>query len=41
MGVRHVVIPRKGKPGQARQAAEHKPAFRRTVKWRTGACQTE
>jgi IS5 family transposase len=37
MGVRHVVIPRKGKPGQARQAAEHKPAFRRTVKWRTGS----
>ena len=37
MGVRHVVIPRKGKPGKARQAAEHKPAFRRTVKWRTGS----
>jgi len=37
MGVRHVVIPRKGKPGKARQAAEHRPAFRRTVKWRTGS----
>jgi transposase, IS5 family len=37
MGVRTVVIPRKGKPGQARQAAEHRPAFRRTVKWRTGS----
>jgi transposase, IS5 family len=36
LGVRHVVIPRKGKPGKARQAAEHRPAFRRTVKWRTG-----
>jgi transposase, IS5 family len=37
LGVRHVVIPRKGKPGKERQAAEHKPAFRRTVKWRTGS----
>ena len=37
LGVRHVVIPRKGKPGKARQAAEHRPAFRRTVKWRTGS----
>jgi IS5 family transposase len=36
MGVRTVVIPRKGKPGKDRQAAEHRPAFRRTVKWRTG-----
>jgi transposase, IS5 family len=37
MGVRHVVIPRKGRPGKARQAAEHRPAFRRAVKWRTGS----
>ena len=37
LGVRTVVIPRKGKPGQARQAAEHRPAFRRTIKWRTGS----
>jgi IS5 family transposase len=37
LGVRHVVIPRKGKPGKARQAAEHRPAFRRAVKWRTGS----
>jgi len=37
MGVRNVVIPRKGKPGKARQAAEHRPAFRKTVKWRTGS----
>jgi IS5 family transposase len=37
LGVRHVVIPRKGKPGKARQATEHRPAFRRAVKWRTGS----
>jgi transposase, IS5 family len=36
LGVRTVVIPRKGKPGKARQAAEHRPAFRKLVKWRTG-----
>jgi IS5 family transposase len=36
LGVRTVVIPRKGKPGTARQAVEHRPAFRRTIKWRTG-----
>ncbi len=36
LGVRNVVIPRKGKPSAARRAAEHRPAFRRTVKWRTG-----
>lgn len=35
-GVKHVVIPRKGKPGKARQAQEHRPAFRKQVKWRTG-----
>jgi len=29
--------PRKGKPGKARQATEHRPAFRRAVKWRTGS----
>jgi transposase, IS5 family len=37
LGVRHVVIPRKGKPGKARQAAEHRRAFRRHIKWRTGS----
>ncbi|MGH3124748.1 MAG: transposase, partial [Streptosporangiaceae bacterium] len=37
LGVRHVVIPRKGKPGKARQAIEHRRAFRRAVKWRTGS----
>jgi IS5 family transposase len=36
-GVRNVVIPRKGKPGKARQAQERRPAFRKTVKWRTGS----
>lgn len=36
LGVRNVVIPRKGKPGAARQAEEHRRAFRRHVKWRTG-----
>jgi IS5 family transposase len=36
LGVRTVVIPRKGRPGKARQATEHRRAFRRTVKWRTG-----
>ena len=37
LGVRTVVIPRKGRPGKARQADEHRRAFRRTVKWRTGS----
>ncbi len=37
IGVRYVVIPREGKPGKARQHAEHSRAFRRTVKWRTGS----
>jgi IS5 family transposase len=36
LGVRAVVIPRKGRPSKARQAEEHRPSFRRTVKWRTG-----
>ena len=37
LGVRTVVIPRKGRPGKDRQATEHRRAFRRTVKWRTGS----
>ena len=37
LGVRTVVIPRKGSPGKTRQAHEHRRAFRRTVKWRTGS----
>jgi IS5 family transposase len=36
LGVRNVVIARKGRPGAARQQVEHRRAFRRTVKWRTG-----
>ena len=32
MGVRTVVIPRKGRPGKDRRAAGHRPVFRRTVK---------
>jgi len=36
LGVGSVVIPRKGKPGVARQAEEHRRAFRRHIKWRTG-----
>ena len=37
LGVKNVVIPRKGKPSAARRAAEHARGFRRLVKWRTGA----
>jgi IS5 family transposase len=36
LGVKSVVIPRKGKPSTARRAEERRRAFRRTVKWRTG-----
>jgi len=36
LGVRTVVIPRKGQPGPTRRAAEHRPTFRELVKWRTG-----
>src|SRR5260221_11806581 len=31
LGVRHVVIPRKGKPGKTRQPAERRPPFRRAA----------
>jgi IS5 family transposase len=37
LGVRHVAIPRKGKPGIARREFEHRRAFREKVKWRTGS----
>jgi len=37
LGITNVVIPRKGKPSQARRAQEHRKAFRRNVKWRTGS----
>jgi transposase, IS5 family len=36
LGIRNVVIPRKGRPSKARQAQERQRMFRRTVKWRTG-----
>ena len=36
LGVRRVIIPSKGRPTKARQAVEHRRAFRRTIKWRTG-----
>lgn len=36
LGVRNVVIPRKGRPTKARQTEERQRGFRQTVKWRTG-----
>jgi transposase, IS5 family len=36
LGIRNVVIPRKGRPSQARHDIERRRGFRRTVKWRTG-----
>jgi IS5 family transposase len=36
LGIANVVIPRKGRPGKARQATERQRTFRRHVKWRTG-----
>ncbi|WP_044080892.1 ISNCY family transposase [Mycobacterium canetti] len=36
LGVRSVVIPRKGRPSATRRAEEHRRAFRQTIKWRTG-----
>jgi transposase, IS5 family len=36
LGVRNVVIPRKGRTSTTRHAHEHRPSFRPTVKWRTG-----
>jgi transposase, IS5 family len=36
LGVTHLVIPRKGRPGRARQAHERRRTFRRHLKWRTG-----
>ena len=37
LGVRTVAIPRKGQPGAARRAHEHRPGFRKLIKWRTGS----
>ncbi len=37
LGVQRVVIPRKGRPGAARQHVQQARSFRRLVKWRTGS----
>jgi transposase, IS5 family len=37
LGVTHVAIPRKGRPGEARQTVERAPRFRKLIKWRTGS----
>ncbi len=37
LGVRHVAIPRKGRPGPQRQAVESARRFRKLIKWRTGS----
>ena len=37
LGVKHVAIPRKGRPGAQRQAIESSRRFRKLVKWRTGS----
>ncbi len=39
MGVKKVVIPRKGKPGAARREVQGRRGFRKLVKWRTGSEQ--
>jgi len=35
-GVRHVVLPTKGRPNTARRQIENRRAFRKMVRWRTG-----
>jgi transposase, IS5 family len=37
LGVKRVVIPRKGRPGVARQHVQRARSFRKLVKWRTGS----
>jgi IS5 family transposase len=37
LGVKRVVIPRKGRPAAARQSVERSRGFRHLVKWRTGS----
>jgi len=37
LGVKRVVIPRRGKPGAARQKVQRARSFQRLVKWRTGS----
>ncbi len=36
LGVRHVVLPRKGKPNASRREIQNRRAFRKMVRWRTG-----
>ena len=36
LGVRYVVLPKKGKPNAARRAVENRRAFKKMVRWRTG-----
>ena len=36
IGVRHVVLPRKGKPDAARREIQNRRAFKKMVRWRTG-----
>jgi transposase, IS5 family len=36
VGVRHVVLPRKGRPTSARRELEQRRAFKKMVRWRTG-----
>ena len=35
-GVRHVVLPRKGRPNAARREVQNRRAFKKMVRWRTG-----
>jgi len=37
LGVRRPVIPRRGRPGSARQKTQRAPSFVKLVKWRTGS----
>jgi IS5 family transposase len=37
LGVQHVAIPRKGRPGAARQSVESSRRFKKLIKWRTGS----
>ena len=37
LGVKRVVIPRKGRPGAARREVQGRRGFRKLVKWRTGS----
>jgi IS5 family transposase len=37
LGVKHVAIPRKGRPGAARQSVESSRRFKKLIKWRTGS----